>query len=80
MGVKVIDNVATSTRIKQMFEERGLTAKAVQQALHLGSVQAVYKWIDSECKNLPSMDNIVLLAHFMDCAVEDILVLREGEL
>lgn len=77
MSIKVVDNEATCLRLKEMFEERGLTPKEVQRALQLDSVQAVYKWLSPKNKTMPSLDSLVQLANLMDCQLEDILVLRE---
>ena len=77
MSIKVADNEATCLRLKEMFDERGLTPKEVQRALQLDSVQAVYKWLSPKNKTMPSLDSLVQLANLMDCQLEDILVLRE---
>lgn len=77
MSVKVVDNEATCLRLKEMFDERGLTPKEVQRALQLDSVQAVYKWLSPKNKTMPSLDSLVQLANLMYCQLEDILVLRE---
>ena len=77
MSLKVINSEATCIKIKEIFEERGLTAKQVQRELQLDSVQAVYKWISPNCKTMPSLDNLVLLANLMDCTLEDIIVVNE---
>ncbi|MBE5870646.1 MAG: helix-turn-helix transcriptional regulator [Lachnospiraceae bacterium] len=77
MSIKVVDNEATCLRLKEMFDERGLTPKEVQRALQLDSVQAVYKWLSPKNKTMPSLDSLVQLANLMDCQLEDILVLRE---
>ena len=77
MSIKVIDTEATCNRLKEMFDERGLKPKDIQNALQLDSIQAVYKWISPKYKTMPSLDSLVQLAHFMDCNLEDILVLKE---
>ena len=77
MSIKVVDNEATCLRLKEMFDERGLTPKEVQRALQLDSVQAVYKWLSPKNKTMPSLDSLVQLANLMDCQLEDILVLWE---
>ena len=77
MSIKVINNQETCAKLKSMLEERGLSAKQVQRELQLDSVQAVYKWISPNCKTMPSIDNLILLANLMDCKLEDILVLNE---
>lgn len=75
--MQVINIEETGKKLKKMFKERGLTAKYIQQQLELESVQSVYKWISPNCKTLPSIDNLVLLAMLMDCQLDDILVLED---
>ncbi len=77
MGVKVIDSEATCLNIKRLMEERNLTPKDIQEALRLDSVQAVYKWLNPRVKSMPSLDNLVQLANYFGCNIEDILVLNE---
>ena len=55
-----IDKGKTGERIRFLMELRGLTVKDVCNALSLGCVQAVYKWMDGV--NLPSLDNIYCLS------------------
>ena len=79
--IKVIDNQATCRNLKKMLDERGISARQVQQELQLESVQAVYKWFRTanggKTSGIPSIDNLVLLAELMDVTLEDILVLRK---
>lgn len=77
MSIRVIDTEATCRNIKSILEERGITPKEVQRALQLDSVQAVYKWISPKNKTMPSLDSLVQLANFLDCGIEDILVMKE---
>ena len=77
MSIRVIDTEATCRNIKSILEERGITPKEVQRALQLDSVQAVYKWISPRNKTMPSLDSLVQFANFLNCGIEDILVLKE---
>jgi len=77
MSIRVIDTEATCRNIKAILEERGITPKEVQHALQLDSVQAVYKWISPRNKTMPSLDSLVQLANFLNCGIEDILVMKE---
>lgn len=77
MSIRVIDTEATCSRLKEMFDERGLTPKDIKRILQLDSIQAVYKWISPKYKTIPSLDNLVQLAHVMDCNLEDILVIKD---
>lgn len=77
MSIRVIDSEAICCNIKRILEERGITPKDVQKALRFDSVQAVYKWISPKTKTVPSLDSLVQLANFLDCEIEDILVMKE---
>ena len=77
MSIRVIDTEATCRNIKGILEERGITPKEVQHALQLDSVQAVYKWISPRNKTMPSLDSLVQLANYLNCGIEDILVMKE---
>ena len=77
MSIRVIDTEATCRNIRSILEERGITPKEVQRALQLDSVQAVYKWISPKNKTMPSLDSLVQLANFLNCGIEDILVMKE---
>ena len=77
MSIRVIDTEATCRNIKYILEEHGITPKEVQRALQLDSVQAIYKWISPKNKTIPSLDSLVQLANFLNCGIEDILVMKE---
>ena len=77
MSIRVIDTEATCRNIKDILEERRITPKEVQRALQLDSVQAVYKWISPRIKTMPSLDSLVQLANYLNCRIEDILVMKE---
>ena len=77
MSIRVIDSEAICCNIMRILEERGITPKDVQKALRFDSVQAVYKWISPKTKTVPSLDSLVQLANFLDCEIEDILVMKE---
>ncbi len=66
-----INRKATGINLRKLMDERELTAKDVQQYLHLGSVQSVYHWLNGEC--LPSVDNLYALSQLFQVTVDDIL-------
>ena len=77
MSISVIDYEATRLNIKRILDERNISPKEVQEALELGSVQAVYKWLNPKNSTIPSLDNLALLAKFLDCKIDDLLVMKE---
>ena len=74
---KVIDVEATSLRIGEMIEEKGLTARQIQRQLDLDTIQAVYKWMKPQYNSIPSIDNLVKLSKLLGCSLEDILVAKD---
>lgn len=79
MSIRVIDTQATCININRILKERNITAKEVRDALQLDTVQAVYKWLSPNNKTIPSLDSLFQLAHYLDLAVEDIVVLQSVE-
>lgn len=77
MSKKVIDNIATGARIKELLKEKGITPQDVQRELELECPQSVYAWISDKRKSIPSLDNMVLLSILLDTPIEEILVLRD---
>lgn len=72
-----IDEQQTCKNIKTMMNERDITPLQIKEALHLGSVQAVYKWIGRNSSFIPSTENLVLLAQLFECKVDDIIVYKK---
>lgn len=75
--IKVIDSEATCGNIKAILEDRQIKPKEVQRALQLDSVQAAYKWLSPRNKTMPSIDNLVQIANFLGCKIEDVLVMKD---
>ncbi|MCF0115978.1 MAG: helix-turn-helix transcriptional regulator, partial [Erysipelotrichaceae bacterium] len=59
----MIDKEKTGMMIQDYMRMKDLTAKDIQEALGLTSVQAVYHWINGRC--LPSLDNIYALSDLL---------------
>ena len=68
-----INQEATSKRLNEIREKRGLSIKDIQNYFGFSSPQAVYKWMDGRA--LPCLDNLVILAELYRCKVDDMLVL-----
>lgn len=74
---KTIDGIATKKNIRRLLDESGLTPRDIQEALGYQSVQTIYKWLNTEIKTLPSLDNILRLSSLLECTIDDILVTTE---
>lgn len=70
-----INQTLTGENIKLMMVMNRVTYRDIQERLGFNTPQAIYKWIHG--KNLPSIDNLVVLAEIFHCKIEDILILDE---
>ncbi len=84
MKLKVIDAEKTGILITHLFKDNGVSVRQVKEALNLEYTRAIYYWINAsgkgKPKNIPSTDNLVLLAQLFDVRIDDLLVLRETEI
>ena len=72
---QVIDVKATGANIRAMREQRGLTVKDVQTFFGFDMPQAVYRW--EAGLNLPSVDNLFILAGLFGVKIDDILISQQ---
>ena len=63
-----IDAIATGANIKS----KGLKVTDVQAIFGFHTPQAIFKWMRGDA--LPSIDNIVILAHILDVTVDKIII------
>ena len=70
----VIDLSATGVNIARLRTGAGYSVKELQSILGFANPQAIYKWQNGV--NLPTVDNLVILAVAFGVKVDDILVFR----
>ena len=70
-----IDVKETGRNIKRLMEEGGVTPSNIQLWCGFTTVQPIYHWMNG--RNLPSVDNLLILSAVLGCSMEDILVLEE---
>ena len=70
----VLDLDATGTKIKTLMKQRGITPRLLQILLNFPYVQTVYNWFAG--KNMPTLDNLVVLAKVLNVAMDDIVVTK----
>ena len=70
----VLDLEATGTKIKTLMKQRGITPRQLQLLLNFPYVQTVYNWFAG--KNMPTLDNLIVLAKVLDVAMDDIVVTK----
>ncbi len=72
-----IDMEATGHSIESLRRKNHLRVVDVQNCFNFNTPQAIYKWESG--RSLPSIDNLVVLSKIFGCAIEDILVIRDGK-
>ena len=70
-----IDMVATGKNIKMMRNKAGKTVRDIQNACGISGT-AVINWQSG--KAMPTMDNMVILAHIFGVKMDDIVVVRQA--
>ena len=73
----VLDLEATGVKIKTLMKQRGITPRQMQLILNFPYVQTIYNWFAG--KNMPTIDNLVVLAQVLGVAMDDIIVTRMVE-
>ena len=74
----VLDLEATGAKIKTLMKQRGITPRQLQILLDFPYVQTVYNWYAG--KNMPTIDNLVVLAQVLGVTMDDIVVTRMVEM
>ena len=74
----VIDLRATGRAIKNKREAAGLTVQDIQNYFGFEYPQAIYAW--EQGKNIPSIDNLLVLSNLFACRVEEIVQVHSIEI
>ena len=59
-------------RTSELFKSKGLKVTDVQAIFGFRTPQAIFKWMRGDA--LPSLDNIVILAHILDVTIDKIII------
>ena len=78
MKIPVINLPMTGAKINLLRKKANISVKEIQEVFGFSTPQAVYKWIHGI--NLPTVDNLVILAEIFDVTVEDILSIDYREI
>lgn len=74
--IRTLNTKRTGERIKELQAESGLSCIQIQDYFGFNTPQAIYKWRNG--KSMPTIDNLVILAHIFGVKIDDIVV-TEGE-
>ena len=72
IGTPTIDLTATGANIKALIKNKGLRVTDVQAVFGFNTPQAIFKWLRGDA--LPSVDNLVILAHILGVTIDAIIV------
>ena len=77
MNRKNIDAEKTSVRIKNVMDERGVSAADVAYSLDV-SAEAVYKWINSKNTVIPDVDHLAGLSNLLNVTIDELIVRKHA--
>ena len=78
MKIPVINLPMTGAKINLLRKKANISVKEIQEVFGFESPQAIYKWI--HVRNLPTVDNLIILAEIFNVTVDDILSIDYREI
>jgi len=69
-----INMAATGANIKALIRNKGLKVSDVQARCGFHTPQAIFKWMRGDA--MPTIDNMVILAHLLDVSIDKIIILN----
>lgn len=72
--IPTIDIVATGQNINALRIKANMSVKDMQQIFGFTTPQAIYKWLHGT--NLPTIDNMVILAAMFNVTVDEIIAIE----
>lgn len=67
-----INAIATGANIRALIKNKGLKIADIQTVFGFRTPQAIFKWMRGDA--LPSIDNIVILAHILEVTIDKIII------
>ena len=68
----VLNLDATGEKIKTIMKQKGITVRELQIIMEFPYVQTIYNWFAG--KNMPTIDNLVVLAKILGVPMEELIV------
>lgn len=69
-----INMAATGANIRALIKNKGLRVADVQNRCGFDTPQAIFKWMRGDA--MPTIDNMVILAHLLDVTIDKIIILN----
>ena len=70
-----INMTATGLNIKALIKANGLKVAEIQAIYGFNTPQSIFKWMRGEA--MPSIDNLVILAHILGVSIDKIIIINE---
>ncbi len=74
----MLDLAATGAKIKTTLKQKGISVRELRVIMDFPYVQTIYNWFAG--KNMPTIDNLVVLAQILGVRIEDLIVTRLVEI
>lgn len=74
ISIPILDVEGTGKRIRILRKLNGMSVAELQDIFGFNTPQAIYKW--EQGVNIPTTDNLIILAKVFDCDINDILCVR----
>ena len=72
MTMPVVNMTATGSNMKALIKAHGLKITEIQNVCGFNTPQSIFKWMRGEA--LPSLDNLVILAHILNVTIDEIII------
>ncbi|MCQ2584081.1 MAG: helix-turn-helix domain-containing protein [Treponema sp.] len=73
----VLDMQGTGEKIKSLRKFNKISVSALQEVFGMANPQAIYNWESG--KNMPSIDNLIVLAQVFDVTIESLIATNRVE-
>ena len=74
----IIDMKNTGAKLKSLRQFKKVSVKNLQEIFGMENPQAIYNWESG--KNMPSIDNLLILANIYDVSLESIIAFNTVEI
>lgn len=72
-----LDLEATGAKIKALMKQKGIAVRELKAIMGFPFVQTIYNWFSG--KNMPTIDNLVVLAQILGVKMDDLVVTNTVE-
>jgi len=74
----VLDMQGTGANIKSLRKNNNISVHALQEVFGMENPQAIYNWESG--KNMPSIDNLIILAQVFNVSIESLVATRKVQI